>query len=103
MCWKSTAIRAGRALGSAGPTVAGPRPPHTKVSVIKITFYDSSGIKMNIFILHPITFLLPKSFFFFLFTKLIYKTETDSEISKPNLWLPKGKCCGGEDKLAGWD
>ena len=26
--------------------------------------------------------------------ELIYKTETDSQISKTNLWLPKGKCCG---------
>ena len=24
--------------------------------------------------------------------ELIYKTETDSHISKSNLWLPKGKC-----------
>ena len=23
---------------------------------------------------------------------LIYKTETDLQISKTNLWLPKGKC-----------
>ena len=33
---------------------------------------------------------------------LIYKTETDSQISKSNLWLPKGKC-GGNDKLGDWD
>lgn len=24
--------------------------------------------------------------------ELIHKTEIDSKISKPNLWLPKGKC-----------
>ena len=28
-------------------------------------------------------------------TELIYKTETDSQTQKINLWLPKGKC--GED------
>ena len=27
--------------------------------------------------------------------ELIYKTETDSQTLKTNLWLPKGKC-GGE-------
>ena len=27
--------------------------------------------------------------------ELIYKTETDSEIQKTNLWLPMGKGCGG--------
>ena len=26
--------------------------------------------------------------------ELIHKTETDSKISKLNLWLPKGKCSG---------
>ena len=26
--------------------------------------------------------------------EFIYKTETDSQISKSNLWLPKGKCGG---------
>ena len=26
--------------------------------------------------------------------EFIYKTETDSRILKPNLWLPKGKCWG---------
>ena len=30
--------------------------------------------------------------------ELIYKTETDSQISKSNLQLPKGKCVCG-DKL----
>ena len=25
--------------------------------------------------------------------ELVHKRETDSEISKPNLWLPKGKHC----------
>ena len=34
--------------------------------------------------------------------ELIYKTETDSQISKTNLWLPKGKG-GGRDKLGAWD
>ena len=33
---------------------------------------------------------------------LIYKIETDSHISKTNLWLSKGKS-GGVDKLGGWD
>ena len=28
--------------------------------------------------------------------ELIHKTETESEISKANLRLPKGKCCGKE-------
>ena len=28
------------------------------------------------------------------FKKRTYKTETDSMISKPNLWLPKGQCKG---------
>ena len=27
-------------------------------------------------------------------SELIYKTETDSQILKTNLWLPKGKCQG---------
>ena len=27
--------------------------------------------------------------------ELIYKTETDSQTSKTNLWLPKGKAGGG--------
>ena len=27
--------------------------------------------------------------------ELIYKTETDSQTSKTNLWLPKGKRGGG--------
>ena len=27
--------------------------------------------------------------------ELIYKIETDSQISKTNLWLPKGKCGAG--------
>ena len=34
--------------------------------------------------------------------ELIYKTETDSQTQKTNLWLPKGKS-GGRDKLGGWD
>ena len=29
-------------------------------------------------------------------------TKADSHISKPNLWLPKGKH-GGRDTLGGWD
>ena len=29
-----------------------------------------------------------------------YKIGTDSQTSKTNLWLPKGK---GQDKLGGWD
>ena len=32
--------------------------------------------------------------------ELIYKTETDSQTWKTNLWLPKGK---GVDKLGVWD
>ena len=35
--------------------------------------------------------------------ELIYKTETDSQISKANLWLPKEKHGGGRDKLRAWD
>ena len=37
--------------------------------------------------------------------ELIYKTETDSQIQKTSLWLPKGKG-GGEvrrDQLGAWD
>ena len=33
--------------------------------------------------------------------ELIYKTETDSQIQKANLRLPKGK--RGRDKLGVWD
>ena len=33
--------------------------------------------------------------------ELIYKTETDSQTQKTNLWLPKGK--GGMGKLGVWD
>ena len=32
--------------------------------------------------------------------ELIYKTETDSQTYKTNLWLPTGK--GGRDKLGVW-
>ena len=35
--------------------------------------------------------------------ELIYKTETDSQISKTNLWSPKGKGGRGRDKLGVWD
>ena len=35
--------------------------------------------------------------------ELIYKTETDSQTWKTNLWLPKGKKEGGKDKLGVWD
>ena len=35
--------------------------------------------------------------------ELIYKTETDSQIQKTNLQLPKGKEMEGRDKLGGWD
>ena len=31
--------------------------------------------------------------------ELIYKTETDSQISKSNSWLPEGKGVCGRDKL----
>ena len=34
--------------------------------------------------------------------EVIYKTEADSQISKTNLWLPKGKH-GIGDKLGVWD
>ena len=34
--------------------------------------------------------------------ELTYKTETDLEISKTNLGLPKGKM-GGSDKSGAWD
>ena len=33
--------------------------------------------------------------------ELIYKTETDSQTQKTNVWLPKGK--GMRDKLEVWD
>ena len=35
--------------------------------------------------------------------ELIYKTETDSQTSKTNLWLPKGKRELRRDKLGGWE
>ena len=35
--------------------------------------------------------------------ELIHKTETDLQISKTNLWFPKGKGGRGEDKSGGWD
>ena len=31
--------------------------------------------------------------------EFIYKTETDSQAQKTNLWLSKGKAGGREDKL----
>ena len=34
--------------------------------------------------------------------EVIYKTETDSQTQKTNLWLPKG-IVAGEDKLGIWD
>ena len=33
--------------------------------------------------------------------ELIYKTETELQMQKTNLWLPGGK--GGRDKLGDWD
>ena len=33
----------------------------------------------------------------------IYKTESESQTYKTNLWLPKGKGKGGRDKLGVWD
>ena len=33
--------------------------------------------------------------------EVIYKTETDSQTLKTNLWLPKGKC-GGEGQIRSW-
>ena len=35
--------------------------------------------------------------------ELIHKTETDSQTSKTNLRLPKGKGGGGRDTLGVWD
>ena len=35
--------------------------------------------------------------------EVIYKTETDSQTLKTNLWLTKGKGKGGRDKLGVWD
>ena len=34
--------------------------------------------------------------------ELIYNTEINSQILKPNLWLSKGKCGMGNDKLGNW-
>ena len=34
--------------------------------------------------------------------ELIYKTETDSQTSKTNLWLKKGKV-KGRDRLGAWN
>ena len=36
------------------------------------------------------------------YNELIYKTETYSQTSKTNIWLPKRKG-GGRDKLGVWD
>ena len=36
-------------------------------------------------------------------SELIYKTETDPQSEKTNLWLPKGEGGGGRDKLGIWD
>ena len=33
----------------------------------------------------------------------IYKTETESQTQKTNLWLPKGKGAGERDKLGVWN
>ena len=35
--------------------------------------------------------------------ELIYKTETDFQISKTTLRLPKGRCGGARDKPGAWD
>ena len=35
--------------------------------------------------------------------ELIYETESDLQISKTDLWLPKGKCQGERDKSGAWD
>ena len=46
-------------------------------------------------------YLFITNYFLFLFfithSTLIYKTETDSQTSKTNLWLPKGKGGGERD------
>ena len=35
--------------------------------------------------------------------ELIYKTETNTQILKSNLWLPKGTPFWWRDKLGEWD
>ena len=35
--------------------------------------------------------------------ELIYKTETNSEISKSILWLPLSETIGGREELEGWN
>ena len=35
--------------------------------------------------------------------ELIYKIETDSQVSKLSLWLSKGETWRGGDKLGDWD
>ena len=35
--------------------------------------------------------------------ELTYKTETESQMQKTNLRLPKGKAGGGWDKMGDWD
>ena len=35
--------------------------------------------------------------------ELIYKTETDSQTLRPNLWFPKEKNVGGRNGLGAWD
>ena len=45
---------------------------------------------------YDITHYVESIFFLNDTNELIYKTETDLQISKRNLWLPKGKHGGGE-------
>ena len=35
--------------------------------------------------------------------ELIYKTETNSQMSKPILWFPKGKLLGGVGGGSNWE
>ena len=35
--------------------------------------------------------------------ELLRKTETNSQISEPILWLPEGKPCGSGEELGGWE
>ena len=61
--------------------MGGPRGYHTK--------WSKSGRERQMS--YDITYMwnLKKKYW----NELIYKTETDSQTSKTNLWVPKGKCC----------
>ena len=71
--------------------MVGPRDYHTKWSQTQKDKY------------HMISLICGIQFFKKDANELIYKTETDLQILKTNVWLPKGKRCGGRDKSGVWN